>query len=285
MTDDVEVVEQEKAEQTAMEAAFAEASESKPEPSKGQVIVESAPEPAKADAELREEEKPEHKEEKPTEATPPAPPANGLSEDQAKLLSAIPKLEQLLQRVDKVDGNYGEIKRLLEETKKASATPKGAAEFTESDDGDYLDQEFPDLAPAVQAKIDKSLAKVTAGMTPEQLEHWYQDRKASEHQDSLLILEEVHPDRIAVRESPEWKSWFDGLPVYEQMQLNNSEDPYYVIGMISKFKDHRDTKTSLQEKSKKRIENAVTPRGVQPTGHSTITEEEAAEKAFEAQFE
>ena len=69
------------------------------------------------------------------------------------------------------------------------------------------------------------------------------------------------------------------------MAINNSEDPYYVAGVISEFKEHRDKQVSAAAKSKQRIESAITPKGVPPSGHSTITDEEAAAKAFEAQFD
>lgn len=271
ITKDDGVVNDSAVDDAAMEAAFAAvdaAPEATPEP-----VVEKAVEVAP-------------NEEKPVEAAPLAPPTSGLSEDQVKLLSAIPELERrLTQQVDKVAGNYGEIKRLLDSMQKAAATPQGAASFEASPDGDYLDREFPDLSPGVQEKIDKALAKVPAGISGEELENWYANRKANDYQELVKILDAAHPDRIEVRESPAWKAWVENLPSYERMQVMNSDDPYYVAGMISKFKDYQTTQTSLAVKSKQRIENAITPKGVPPAGHSTITEDEAAQKAFDAQFE
>jgi len=222
--------------------------------------------------------------EKPIEATPKAPPIS-ISEDQLKLLAAIPELEKrLMQQVDTVSGRYGEIKRLLEETKKAAATPKGAAAFESSVDGDTLDQEFPELSQGIQARIESAIAKVPAGMNEEQLQAWYEKRKAADYQESVKILDTAHPDRVQVRESTEYKEWLASMPVYKQQAFLNSEDPYYVASMLYEFKEHRDQKASSAQKSKQRIENAVTPQGVKPKGQSTITDEEAAQKAFEAQF-
>lgn len=252
-----------------MEAAFNAASGG----DSGQVaepsaVVEAAP-----------EEKPEVKEEP---AHAPAPSA--LSEDQVRLLSAIPKLEQLLQRVDKVDGNYGEIKRLLEASQKAAATPHGAAEFEASEDGDYLDREFGELAAGVQAKIDRSLAKIQQGMTPEQIAEQVNAatelREKTTRNKLIQALDEVHPDRHEVLKSPEWATYLASLPVPDQRYLMQSDDLHYITRELSTFKDHRAKQAVQAGKSKQRIDKAVTPAGVRPASSSTLSEDEAAQKAF-----
>lgn len=259
-----------------MEAAFNAVSTDVQEPT-----AEPAQE-AKTEAKAAEETQVAEPEE--PKAAPVVPPS-GFSEDQLKLLSAIPELEKrLTQQVDKVAGNYGEIKRLLDTMQKAAATPQGAAHFEASADADELEREFPEIAMGVQDKINRAFAKVPQGMGAEQLEEWYANREAVKYQGLVKILDTAHPDRIAIRESPEWKQWISSLPDYQQVSVINSDDPYYVSSMISKFKLHRDKQASLQEKSKQRIENAITPQGVRPSGPSTISEDEAAQKAFDAQF-
>ncbi|MFA6204382.1 MAG: hypothetical protein WC710_14485 [Gallionella sp.] len=266
-----------------MEAAFAAASV----PDTKEPIAE----PAKAEQQNEQEQQPAtevHAAEPKTEAKVEEPkqeePKPALSEDQIKLLSAIPKLEQLLARVDKVDGNYGEIKRLLESTKQAAATQKSAAAFESSVDGDTLDQEVPELSQGIQARIESAIAKVPAGMNEEQLQAWYAKQKAADRKEAVIILDTAHPDRIEIRESTEYKEWLAAMPAYKQHAFLNSEDPYYVSSKLSEFKEYRDNKASAAEKSKQRIENAITPQGVKPKGQSTITDDEAAQKAFEAQF-
>ena len=247
------------------------------EPAKEEVKEEAKPE-VKVDEEIKKVETEEPK------AAPVVPPQS-LSEDQLKLLAAIPELEKrLTQQVDKVAGNYGEVKRLLDTMQKAAATPKGAADFEASADADDLEREFPEIAMGVQDKINRAFAKAPTGMNTEQLEEWYTKREAVKYQESVKILDTAHPDRIAVIDSTEWKQWISSLPDYQQVSVMKSEDPYYVSSMISKFKLHRDKQASLQEKSKQRIENAITPQGVRPTGPSILSEDEAAQKAFDAQF-
>jgi uncharacterized phage infection (PIP) family protein YhgE len=263
-----------------MEAAFNSVSTTTEQPAEpAKEVVEAKEEKTETVEEAKKVEP-----EKPVEAAPVTPPL-GLSEDQLKLLSAIPELEKrLTQQVDKVAGNYGEVKRLLDTMQKAAATPQGAAHFEASADADELEKEFPEIANGVQDKINRAFAKVPQGLNTEQLEEWYTKREAVKYQEAVKILDTAHPDRVTVKDSPEWKQWVSSLPEYQQVSVMNSEDPYYVSSMISKFKIHRDKQTSLQEKSKQRIENAITPQGVRPTGQSTISEDEAAQKAFDAQF-
>lgn len=261
-----------------MEAAFAASVDGTDE-------IQAEPQ-AKAEETEVEAESQEKTEEK---ATQPAPPAAALSEDQIKLLSAIPELERrLTQQVDRVAGNYGEVKRLLESMQKAAATPQSAAAFEASEDGDYLDRELPEIANGVKAKIDRAVSQIQTGITVDQFEAMYAERRTKEEaqkRDELIsALDAAHPDRLDVIKTPAWGEWFSGLTDYQQASLKNSEDPYYVSGMLSKFKECRDKQKSASEKSKQRIASAVTPSGVRPTSPSTISEDEAAQKAFEDQF-
>lgn len=266
-------VEQEVQDNAEMEAAFNAASPGAVEPvAELSTVVEAAP-----------KEKPEVKEEEPAPA-PAQPPV--LSEDQARLLSAIPKLEQLLQRVDKVDGNYGEIKRLLEASQKAVATPKGAAEFEASADGDFLDKEFGEIAAGVQAKIDRSLAKIQPGMTPEQIAEQVNaaaERRENEVRSRLVkALDDEHPDRFEILKTPEWAAHLAAMPAADQRYLMKSDDLHYITRELSKFKEQRAKQVALAAKSKQRIDKAVTPAGVPRAGSSTLSEDEAAQQAFAA---
>jgi len=257
---------------TAFAASFTPASaETKVEPTveaKVEPAAESAPVEAKAEV---------------TPEVTPAPPT--LSEQQIKLLAAIPELERrLTQQVDKVAGNYGEMKRLLDSMNKAAATPKGAAEFEASEDGDDLDELYPELAQGVSAKIAKAMAKAQTGMTPEQFEAAYQQRREQEKaetlQEQLTALRKVHPDHLEIQQTPEWGPWLQTLTDTQREGVMHSYDPYYVSNMISRFKTYRDQKAAAASKDKQRVERAVTPNGVRPTSPSTINEDEAMRQAF-----
>lgn len=265
-----------------MEAAFAASFDTDAQPVEALKTDEEEAQAKAVDAPKPQDEKQEQ------QATPTAPPVSTLSDDQVKLLSAIPKLEQLMQRVDKVDGNYGEVKRLLDSMQKAAATPQGAAAFDASKEGDRLDRDFPEIANGLKSKIDQAVSKIPVGITPEQFETMYVERRQREdierRNELIKVLETNHPDRFEVQKTPQWKQWYDSLPPYQRDSLENSEDPYVVSGMLSKFKVYRDKQTLVDKKSKQRIESAITPTGVRPSSPSTISDDEAAQQAFNAQF-
>jgi hypothetical protein len=267
-----------------MEAAFAASfdGQSSPEPEAKVEPTEEAQEQTQTDEPKQEE--PATQPEAATQA-----PTSVLTEEQQKLLSAIPELERrLTQQVDRVAGNYGEIKRLLESMQKAAATPKGAADFAKSEDADQLEQDFPEIAKGIEARVSKALSNVKTGLTPEQFEQLYQERRAREVQEELNgrieILQKNHPDRFEVQKSIHWGMWMESLPPHHREAVKNSQDPYYVSGMLSKFKAYRDQRESEAQKNQKRIENAVTPKGVKTGGATSISDDEAAQKAFDEQF-
>lgn len=282
MTENVAEVSQEEKDNAEMEAAFNEATSNN--------AAEPVAEPAKpADAAKETPTKTEEVKQE-NKATPTAPPVPAnLSEDQVKLLSAIPELEaRLMQQMGKVAGNYGEIKRLFDAAQKAAATPQGAAAFNASSDGDYLDKEFPEWASGIDARIGKAVSKLPAGITAQQFEAMYVQRRTQEdttkRNEMIQVLHSAHPDRFEIQKTPQWTQWVEGLRADQRSALNNSEDPYYVSGMLSKFKVYRDKQAVASTKSQQRIESAITPTGVRPTGPSTVSEDEAVQKAFDDQF-
>jgi len=279
MTDEKELAQDEQ-NLTDMAAAFAAADEvdsSKPaEPTKQEPVEEAKQEEVK-EPEVKEPEK-----EKPA----PTPPA--LTEDQLRLLSAIPELEKrLTQQVDKVAGNYGEVKRLLGEMQKAAATPRGAAEFGASDDMTQFEQDFAEIANPVKQMIEQRFASLNQGISADQLEAYIASRETDQRNKAVQALDEMHPDRMEILQTKEWGDWYSSLPKYRQSAISNSQDLHYVAGELGAFKDHRQSQTELAQKqaqqdakSKSRVNNAVTPSGSRQSTQSTISEEEAMRKAF-----
>lgn len=273
MTDEKELVQEEQS-RAEMEAAFATSDEAD---------THSSIEPQKQEPveETRQEEVKEPEQEKP--AIPPA-----LTEDQLRLLTAIPELERrLTQQVDKVAGNYGEVKRLLGEMQKAAATPKGASEFSASEDMTQFEQEFSEIANPVKQMIEQRLASLNQGISADQLEAYIASRETAQLETAHQTLNEIHPDWNQIIQTKEWNEWVASLPRHRQVAIAKSTDPYYAAGEVSAFKDIRQAQIELAKKqaqqslkSKSRVENAVTPSGSRQSTQSTISEDEAMRKAF-----
>lgn len=200
------------------------------------------------------EEKPEVKAPE-AKATPEAPPEPVLSAEQKEIL-------ELRKLVDKVAGNYGEIKRNFDAQK--SATAQAAAAIPT--------QENPQ------------------GLNPEQLrEAIVEARKAeivAETERAAAIVLADHPDidLSAMRDSEEWAKWGKTMKPWQFNKIVNSSDPYFVSESIDAFKAWKSAQQAKAEKSKQRIESAVQPTGSKSAGSSTLSEAEEMQAAFDAQF-
>jgi hypothetical protein len=274
MTEETELVPDDQS-RAEMEAAFAASDDAEQQP------VETPKQEAPV-----EETKQEDVVEEPKDEKPAAPPA--LSEDQLRLLSAIPELERrLTQQVDKVAGNYGEVKRLLGEMQKAAATPKSAAEFKASDDMVQFEQDFAEIANPVKQMIEARLSSLPHGISEEQLEAYFAKREADRRSRDIDALNSIHPDRLEIIKTKEWDEWIGSLPKYRQAAIANSNDLHYVAGEISAFKERSQAQAAREkeqaaqaEKSKSRVEKAVTPSGARHSTKPTISEDEAMRQAF-----
>lgn len=238
-----------------------------------------------------QEEAPVVQQQKAEPATPSAPPAS-LTPEQLALLSTIPELEKkLAQRVDKVDGNYGEIKRLLESVKKAAATPEGAANA--EDEWAELKNEYPELIGGISRGVSASVQRaiqhaltVMPQLSPEQVKEAIAAERQAEHgrtvANDLAILDKVHPDRLELIKTPEWDQWFQSLSEVRRAKLQTTFDLEYVADRLSEFKEFRAKKQAEKQKSQSRIESAVTPQGTRQTGRSTLSEADEMQRAFES---
>lgn len=231
--------------------------------------------------------------EKPVEvkATPEAPPVSGLTTEQQDLLSKIPKLEALMQRVDKVDGNYGEIKRLVTEMQKSAATPNGAVSDEANQAWAELAEVFPELSGSiskgVSSEVEKAVAKAVAsipgGVDPEQLSKIVQEaisstrekEKTEQINADITALNKAHPDRNECISSPEWSKWLATLPADDREEMLEGWDLKTVKKGFSTFKAWRDQQASSKQKSKQRIEDAVTPQGVRMPAPAAISVHQA----------
>lgn len=123
----------------------------------------------------------------------------------------------------------------------------------------------PSAAPAPTATQAPAAAPPADPYTPEQ--------KAA-----IKFLNDLHPDRLTVNTSPEFKSWLSAKPADFQQRFTTSWDFAFIAKGYSEFKAAQATKRKKTE----RLEAAVTPQGSaaapQPT---TLTPEAQARVGYE----
>lgn len=243
---------------------------------------------------------PESKEQAPAPEAAETPEAPVVKEeppvqtaDQIALNIAIAELEKYRIRADKLDGNYGEVVRKLEEMKAAAATPAAAAKYELSEDSfAELDElGLPDLKTAIakstHAEIQRALQSVAATTPPEELRRIAVEAAIEaqnnalqrQKEEQISELRKAHPDFQAMQTTPEWQQWFSTLSASKQERLSKSNNADYVIDRLDDFITWRDTVAKKKQANVKRVNDSITPTGrtaSNPTISLSAKEEEIA---------
>lgn len=245
-------------------------------------------EPTSIAAPVTSEEKPEVTA-APEPATPTTAPqeSNPLTPEILAALSSLPNLEKrLTQQVDKVAGNYGEVKRLLDTMQKANtATPQGAADA--ADAWDDLKNEFgSELAESISKAVAKMIG-ARQGINPEEIQALVAEA-ASGNAPDLSVLDELHPEwkELKANPPPEYREWLDSLKPATRMRYLHSSDPLHVAEKLDEFDTWRATKAAAattsapatethQAKSTSRLEAAATPTGRSRGSPTTLSAADA----------
>lgn len=101
-----------------------------------------------------------------------------------------------------------------------------------------------------------------------------QDPYTPEQKAAIKFLNDLHPDRMEVNESPEFKTWLSAKAADYQKRFTTSWDFAFIAKGYSEFKAARDTKKRKTE----RLEAAVTPQGGAATAQPTSMSPEALAK-------
>lgn len=189
-------------------------------------------------------------------------------------------LEAQITRVhDKAFGKIGELQQKIEaiKTRTTGLSPRAkerlAGEFPELAEMlfDGADEPEPPQRPAQQ---DDVLVKIRA------------EREQEKQEIERRLLKRDHRDWETVVASSTFKGWVGTLPPSEQQTLTNSWDADFVSAKLGEFKQWNAAQQAAAEEKEttknKRLENAVTPRGVRgkSPGHDIDDEEAAMIKAF-----
>lgn len=264
-----------------------------------------APEVAVTTAEppLADPAQPESDEDADAEQDPPAEPAKPTAQEAvaAQLEDLKAQVRELASKnadgetVRKMHGEIGNINRTLKQLKalekaEAPADDELAAALKNAED---VATEFPDLAgPLVKAlkvlqsrmaapapekdtqteqEVDEDSDQV---LTPEQRAAMQRDLEAKI---AIKSLDEVHPDRHAIKETREFKEWFAAKPPEYQSKVKTSWNAAVVAQCFTDFK----ATVAARKRKQERLEAAATPQGMPRSTPSTISDEEAARRGYE----
>lgn len=187
-------------------------------------------------------------------------------------------------------GEIGNINRSLQQLQAAKAVSQ--AEAPAADDvaaalaeAEEVAKEFPEIAgPLVkvlraQARAAAAMQAAPAQFTPEPQQPWVPEtpqidveaeRQRARQQAAIEAIDELHPDRHQLKESPEFKAWFAGkTPAYQQRVLT-TWNPAVLSQCFSEFKASRTARQRRQD----RLEAAVVPQGTGAGGGSSVLPDE-----------
>lgn len=182
--------------------------------------------------------------------------------------------------VRKLYGEIGNINRTLQQVQEALPKPAPVKDSLTAamEEADRLAEEFPELAgPLVTAmKEMRNAAPIPdnhgPSVTPEAIQQEVASRLRAQ---AVEALEYDHPDFKQVIDSPEFDRWVNSKPADMQARIRNTENPALASKFMTEFKDSQRQQQQLQQQKHKRLEQAITPKGVpQQPAKSKLTEDE-----------
>lgn len=283
-----EVIDQAVQEQAA-EADFAKGFEAR--------VVET---PASTEAKAEEKPQTEVVVEKPSQVEKPAeekPLVGGLTEEEWNARAAkAAGVDELRGEIRKNFGQYGELKRAIEDLSKKLAAGTTTRKITK-EALKRVNEELPGLGDALAADLSELLGTAEAAQEKaesqgktfdpdayfaEKLAPALQQLEARANEKAeLRIVKSIHRDFETVVKSQEFAGWLKTLPEEKQKEFRDSEDGFVAADAVTEFKDWTAKQKKVAEKKQTRLEAAVTPQGA-AKGHEPITQDEDAlfEKGF-----
>lgn len=240
--------------------------------------------------------------ETPAEATetPTAemPPEETVSQAQVReLMAQVAVIPELQKQLRDTNGKYGALKQTIEGLQKPATTPESAAVDLDESLAD-LKAEFPELADLLKGSLTKVMSRPAAqSMSQEEMDRMVFDRlqvardteDRQRREKALEALTNEHPNWVADRQSPQFQAWLETMAPRTQARILRSEDPDYVAERLDDFVSWRDAQTTAsastenQQKSRSRLESAITPTSGKGAAQvAAVTEQEAYEAARSA---
>lgn len=188
--------------------------------------------------------------------------------------------------VRKMHGDIGEINRTLKQLKAlekadAPAEDELAAAIKSAEE---TATEYPEIAGPLLKALKVLQSRMTT--TPAEPEKQPADSlpdptlavRIAREQAAIDALNEVHPDRLTVKETPEFKKWFAAWKTPEyRTKVTSSWNPAVVAEPFTAYKQW----LGAQQRKQERLEAAVTEKGTPLSGPTTISDEEAARIGYE----
>lgn len=273
------------------DAQFAQGFAAAPEQSAPETKTEATEDKPATDTETKPADDaaaPETKADAPAES----PRIAGMTESEwnaAVAKGVSPVAEELRKEIRKSFGQYGELNRQIQEMRQGLSAGKPGRKIT-ADLLKRVNEEIPGLGDALAQDLSEILGTAEAAQAKaeskgeafdqdkfitEKIKPALSDIEARLNQGAeLRIVKSIHRDFDKVVKSPEFSAWLKALPEDRQKEVRESQDGLVAADAVTEFKGWSEKAKKDADRKTKRLETAVTPKGV-PGDAPTHEDEDA----------
>ena len=198
--------------------------------------------------------------------------------------------------IRKLHGRIGALNDQLQQmlkTKEAEGKPPVLSKIALK----RMADEFPEMAHLLQEDIAEAMAGIGAKPDPAEVEtvakRIVQDEVAALRREAVTDRHENWEKDLWVKfpgsdgpgeRTPEYSAWLKTMSAEEVNTFESSQSPSYVNRKLDQFYSWKAAQSKASTEKQARLLAAVTPTSTAKAGKQTMSEEEAARKAFEDAF-
>jgi hypothetical protein len=190
----------------------------------------------------------------------------------------------------KMFGKFGQFQREINQLKSA---PAGQALKLTADKLKRMHAEYPEMAAIFAEDLSEVLQAPAGSFTKEQVDAIVSERlteKSAEVELKLLTI--AHPDWHANRHSPDFAIWLTTLPPEVSESVQSSQDSVFLTKAFTGFKAWKGAAqeakkaadeaaaAAAKQKTEKRLEGGITPKGVTAAAPPLPTASSAMQAGF-----
>jgi hypothetical protein len=226
----------------------------------------------------------------------PVVPGIGLKTSELKnLLAKASQFDKLQETIEakvsqRMFGKFGEVQREINQLKSA---PTGQALKLTADKLKRMHAEYPEMAAIFAEDLSDVLTAPAGSFTKEQVDAIVSERlteKSAEVELKLLTI--AHPDWHANRHSPDFAIWLTTLPPEVSESVQCSQDSAFLTKAFTGFKAWKGAaqeakkaadeaaSAAAKQKTEKRLEGGITPKGVTTAAPPLPTASSAMQAGF-----
>lgn len=197
----------------------------------------------------------------------------------------------------RLQGQYGALHDLLKQTLKTKEAEGKPAALTPVE-LKRMKEQYPELAGDLQEDLKELIAGIAPKATdPKEVQDLIEkgvaqgvEREMARQRDAAVTdrfetwKTDLYANLQTGEKTPEYQAWLKTMSEAEGQAFESSTNPYFVIRKLTAFYEFKDKANKAKAQKDERLRANLTPQGVPRAGQTTMSDEEAMRKGFEAGF-